>query len=245
MMGGTFLLSSRPPPSVNLRGRRQASEAAGLRERSRSNQLQHALLDLVAHLAIHLFGFADRIANVPYFHLSAAAAPADRSPTYSRSDRSHLPRAPSPWDSNRPDRCFSPASRDASAAQRPAPEPSPALCASNTSDPCARANPSAIGLRQALPIHKNNTRVLATCFQSTGATHGPQFRLRYFSQEHQVNTGVVREFRMKRGRQMPALLHQHWIALITSQHLARPRPTRRMIGARINTASNSPSSPCG
>ena len=63
--------------------------------------------------------------------------------------------------------------------------------------------------------------------------------LRYFIQENPMNARVVGQLGMKRGGQMPALLDQHRIALIGRQHLRVP-PTRRMMGARMKTASRSP-----
>ena len=73
-------------------------------------------------------------------------------------------------------------------------------------------------------MHRNKTRVLDTDYQSSGANTHAHVDLRYFPQEHQVNTGVVRQFGMKCRRQMPALFYQHRVALITCQHFRVLRP---------------------
>jgi len=45
-----------------------------------------------------------------------------------------------------------------------------------------------------------------------------RIRLRYFLEEDKVNTGVLRELRMKSSRQVPPLLYQDGIAPITSEN---------------------------
>ena len=55
-----------------------------------------------------------------------------------------------------------------------------------------------------------------------------------------VNARIRGELGMKGGHQVAALLHQHRIALIVGQHVGASVPTRRMMGARMKTASISP-----
>ena len=66
-------------------------------------------------------------------------------------------------------------------------------------------------------MHKNKTRRIGVTYSSLPEL-GQAGNLRYFIQEHKVNAGIVGQFRMKSGHQMPALLHQHRIALIAGQH---------------------------
>src|ERR1039458_379321 len=66
-------------------------------------------------------------------------------------------------------------------------------------------------------MHKKSTRIGGTYFQFS-EVRIMKGKLRYFIQEHKVNTGIAGELGMEGGHQMAALPNQHRIALIASQH---------------------------
>src|SRR5688572_22691692 len=101
----------------------------------------------------------------------------------------------------------------------------PALDASITSDPYLRANASAIGLRQMLPMHKNSTRFLDRFV---------------FAKEEFMDTRVLRQLRVKRGCEMPSLLYQHRVTVIAGEHsraLANTPDDRRANEDRLQIAT--------